>query len=529
MYKKYEFMQNITLLYVEDDIDIAQAVCKLLGHYFPSLIMAHNGEEGLKKFKEHNIDIVLTDIYMPIMDGLSMSKLIKEINSDIPIIVSSAFDDTEYLKKAIKIGVSDYIIKPIDLTELLNSLEKISKNIHNKAELEKKTIDLKIAKFNAVKANEAKSEFLANMSHEIRTPLNAINGFINIISEEFDDEKLLSYVSIIEKNSDSLLNIINDILDFNKIESGKLDIVKDYFELRNEIKYITELFSVKASEKNITISLNMHPDVPEICKTDSLRLKQILSNLFSNAIKFTPTGGNIELNISVDKEAKETCYSMKDTGVGISQEYQKNIFNPFSQEDVTTTKEYGGTGLGLSICHKLVELLGGELKVKSVKNQGSEFFFHIPAPCMDDKDIQNKRPKKHLDSKEIDISGKHILVVEDNESNQMFMKIILKKMGITFDIANDGAIAVNMFKSNKYDAILMDENMPNMNGIEATKQILEYERKNELVHTPVIALTANALKGDREKFLDAGMDEYLTKPLNKKKLNEILGRLLNEK
>ena len=528
MFKKNKFMKELTLLYVEDNIDIAQSVYTLLVRYFPNLIMAYDGEEGLKKFKENDIDIVLTDVFMPIMDGLSMSKQIKKINPNIPIIVASGFEESKYLKEAIRIGVSDYITKPINAKELLNSLEKVSQNLHNKAELEKRTLELKIAKFNAIKANKAKSEFLANMSHEIRTPLNAINGFIDIIADEFDDEKLLSYISIIEKNSDTLLNIINDILDFNKIENGKLDIVKDYFELRNEIKYTTELFGAKASKKNISLSLNMHSDVPEICKTDSLRLKQILSNLFSNAIKFTHIGGKIELNLDVNKETKEIYFSMKDSGVGISKEYQKTIFEPFSQEDVTTTKEYGGTGLGLSICHKLVELLGGELKVKSEKNQGSEFYFHIPTPCMDDKEIQNKLPKKNLDSLDVDLNGKHILLVEDNESNQMFMKIILKKMGITFDIANDGIIAVNRFKLNRYDAILMDENMPNMNGIEATRHILEDEKKNNLKHTPIIALTANSLKGDREKFLKAGMDEYISKPLNKKKLSKILEKFLGK-
>ena len=528
-YQKYEYMKDFTLLYVEDDVDIATELYEILSDYFPYLIMAHNGEEGLEKFKENDIDIVLTDIQMPQMDGLSMARCIKKINPDTPIIVSSAFDNPKYLKDAIQIGVSDYIIKPISIIDLLNSLEKISQALYNKAQLEKKTIDLKIAKYDAEMASKAKSDFLANMSHEIRTPLNAINGFIDIIAEEFKDEKLLSYISIIEKNSDSLLNIINDILDFNKIESGKLDIVKDYFELQNDIKYITELFRVKANQKNITIDLILCPDVPKICKTDSLRLKQIISNLFSNAIKFTDVDGKVILTVKADTQKKEIRFSMKDSGVGISKEYQKTIFEPFSQEDATTTKNYGGTGLGLSICYKLVELLGGELKVISEKNHGSEFYFDLPAPCMDDENIQNKLPKKHIPSQTKDLSDKHILLVEDNESNQAFMKVILNKMGIKFDIANDGAIAVNMFKLHKYDAILMDENMPNMNGIEATKNILEDEKKNNLQHTPIIALTANALKGDKEKFLEAGMDEYLTKPLDRKKLSEVLEKIFSSK
>ncbi|RLA78869.1 MAG: hypothetical protein DRG78_14100 [Epsilonproteobacteria bacterium] len=520
-----DFLKNITLLYVEDDLDIADEISELLECYFHNIHVAHDGEEGLNLFKKYNCDIVLTDIQMPEMDGFVMAKHIREISPDTPIVISSAFSDASYLKQAIALGISNYLIKPINIDNMLDTLDKILLILHDKFQLKEQHKELIKAKNNAINANKAKSEFLANMSHEIRTPLNAINGFIEIIADEFDDEKLLSYISVIDRNSESLLGIINDILDFNKIESGKLDIVKEYFELQDEIKHTVDLFKAKASQKNITLALTISKAVPYTCKTDSLRLKQILSNLLSNAIKFTNKNGDIEVKIDANKETEKLYFSVKDNGMGISDKYQKTIFDPFSQEDLTTTKKFGGTGLGLSICHKLVDLLGGELNVKSQKGNGSEFYFNLPAPCINDQNIQDKISKKEK-IKDFKFNGNKILLVEDNESNQMFMSITLKKLGLEFDIANDGVEAIEQFKLNVYDAVLMDENMPNLNGIEATKQILEYEKENNLSHTPIIALTANALKGDRERFLEAGMNEYLTKPLNKKKLSEILGKFL---
>jgi CheY-like chemotaxis protein len=214
--------------------------------------------------------------------------------------------------------------------------------------------------------------------------------------------------------------------------------------------------------------------------------------------------------------------SVKDEGKGIAKDKLKHIFEAFNQEDSSTTREFGGTGLGLSISSELVKLLGGELKVRSKINEGSEFYFSIPVTI--DKEIK-KDIQTNLD---IDFSNIKLLLVEDNKSNQMFMNVILKKMKISFDIANDGVEAVEIFKKvhNQYDIILMDENMPNMNGIEATKQILKYEKEHNLKHTPIVALTANALKGDRERFLKAGMNEYLAKPLDKNKLKEILNKFL---
>ena len=373
----------------------------------------------------------------------------------------------------------------------------------------------------ALGATKAKSQFLANMSHEIRTPLNGILGFVDILKEDITDTQNKEYLNIIDNSSHHLLGIIEDILDFSKIESGKLEIENIDFNTTNELQSTIDLFKAKASEKNISLEISIDKDIPKYLNSDPLRIKQVISNLLSNAIKFTPNGKKIFIDINYKDE--NLNISVKDQGIGVNKDNLSHIFDSFTQENSSTTREFGGTGLGLSISNELVKLLGGEIKVTSEIGIGSEFYFSIPIKLGLAK--IDEKVKNEIEDKDIKLNGK-ILVVEDNKANQVFMKVILQKIGLQFDIASDGIEAIEQFKNNKYDAILMDENMPNMNGIEATRQILNIEKENNLNHTPIIALTANALKGDRERFLSAGMDEYLTKPLNKIILNKVLNKFI---
>jgi len=371
----------------------------------------------------------------------------------------------------------------------------------------------------ALKSSKAKSEFLANMSHEIRTPLNVILGFIDILKDEDHGRKSIEYINIIENSSKNLQSIIEDILDFSKIESGKLAIDKINFNVVDEIESTILLFKNSCVEKDIDLILNLDSSIPQLINTDPLRLRQIIINLISNAIKFTTP--HKKINIDISYKNNNLYVSVEDEGKGIAADKLDYIFTSFSQEDNSTTREYGGTGLGLSISSKLVKLLGGVLKVESVVDEGSRFYFSIPADRVDITQKTDSKRKQKL------FTNTKILLVEDNKANQAFMKITLKKMNIEFSIANDGLEAIELFNKESFDAILMDENMPNMSGIEATKEILIIEKKSNLTHTPIIALTANALKGDRERFLEAGMDEYLTKPVNKESLNTILNKFIN--
>ena len=388
-------------------------------------------------------------------------------------------------------------------------------------ELENISKEAKKMAIRAKQASKSKSEFLANMSHEIRTPLNAILGFIDLLKEKEKDKEKLQYIKTIHSSSVSLLGIINDILDFSKIESGNMEIDKIDFNVEEEFKTLIDLFRSKASEKSISLVLNMDPNMPSALHSDPLRIKQVIANLISNALKFTPRNGKVVVNIRYKNE--RLFVSVSDTGIGIPKDKQKEIFKAFSQAESSTTRKYGGTGLGLTISSRLISLLGGTLKVQSKEGEGSTFMFEI--------DVKVGKYQRDADKEEINldhIKNRKILLVEDNKANQMFMSLILKKFGLIYDIANDGLEAIKAFENSKYDLILMDENMPNLNGIEATKTILKIEKDKNLPHTPIVALTANALKGDREKFLDAGMDEYLTKPVSKDKLALVFDKFLKE-
>jgi len=292
----------------------------------------------------------------------------------------------------------------------------------------------------AVSASKAKDNFLASMSHEIRTPLNAIMGFIDILRENETDKSNLKYLNIITTSSKSLLSIINDILDFTKIETNMLSIEKITFNTKKEFQSIVMLFQSQLDEKNIQLHF-VEENIPKFLEGDSLRINQVITNLLSNAIKFTAQGKNIYLTIKYNNNL--LLVNVKDEGIGISQKYAENIFKPFTQEDTSTTRKYGGSGLGLAISFNLIKKMGGELSLNTTNKIGSEFSFSLPL----------KEVKKSIEINETTItSGKtfenlKVLVVEDNKSNQLFIKIILKKLNFKFEIANDGIETIEMYKN----------------------------------------------------------------------------------
>jgi len=448
----------------------------------------------------------------------------------IMLIQNITNEKKEFNKYIISLVLFSIILMTIIIFVLINSFNKminkiisINDEVHSLNDSLEKKVAIRTKELEhqieiTKEATKAKSDFLANMSHEIRTPLNAILGFVSLLKENPKGKDSIRYIDIIDSSSYTLLGIINDILDLSKIENGKLEIDKIDFDTKNNFNTVAELFKAKAKEKDINFIVNISQNMPKYLHSDILRLKQIISNLLSNAIKFTPKNGIVELKI--DYIDNRLNVNVKDNGIGISKKAQDKIFKAFSQEDASTTRKFGGTGLGLSISLALVDMLDGKLELKSQENMGSEFYFSIPISL--GKEITNNDSTNNKNQK----FNAHILLVEDNDANIMFMKIILKKLSLTFDIAKDGYEAIDKFKNNKFDLILMDENMPNMDGIEATQNILEIETNKNLKHTPIIALTANALKGDRERFLNVGMDEYLPKPIDRDKLNKILNDFL---
>lgn len=400
--------------------------------------------------------------------------------------------------------ISEYIAIRYEVTEIINAKEK------------------------ALEAKKVKEEFLSNMSHEIRTPMNAILGFVKVLQKNTTDEKNLSHLKIIENSSQTLLYIINDILDLSKIENGKLIIDKHPFNSRLEFTQAIELYKLIAQEKSINLQVNIDKDIPLCLVGDLIRIKQILFNLLSNALKFTQENKNIFVDIVYKPEDSTLSISVKDEGIGMSPEVQGKIFNAFEQADNSTTRKFGGTGLGLSISSKLAKLMDAKIILESEEDVGSTFTLSLPIEvCTEDFDALSNS-NGDTDAKDIKLIGK-VLIAEDNKMNQMLLTILLDDYELKYSVANDGVEAVEAFKDSKYDIVLMDENMPNMTGLKALEQILAYEKENQLDHTPVIALTANVMQEDKDRFKDAGMDDFLAKPIDTKELERVLKKFLKIK
>ncbi len=379
-------------------------------------------------------------------------------------------------------------------------------------------------------ANQSKSLFLANMSHEIRTPLNGIMGFLRLLAKTQLSPAQREYLDTTEVSAKVLMTVINDILDFSKIEAGKVSLEQIDIDLKTLLNEILSLHSANAKGKGLTLALECDERMPAHLLGDPARISQVLSNLIGNAIKFTRQGGIFVKALLLEENVTDARIevSVKDCGIGISKEQQALLFQSFSQADASTTRRYGGTGLGLAISKALVELMGGEISVTSDAGHGATFSFTLrmakqtTTPRSSVKALQDAKVYR-LESKEA--GGKlSVLVVDDNEINRKLVKILLEQQGASCELAENGAQALDACLRGSYDLILMDVHMPVMDGLEATSRIRELEKEGHR-HTPIIALTANALRGDREKYLAAGMDEYLSKPVNETALMSALARL----
>jgi signal transduction histidine kinase/ActR/RegA family two-component response regulator len=378
----------------------------------------------------------------------------------------------------------------------------------------------------AMDANKAKSQFLATMSHEIRTPMNSILGFSELLAEESLSESQKEYVQLIHNSSNTLLTLINDILDFSKIEAGKLTLERTETPLHVLLEEMESMFRPTASVKGLELAVLQCEEIPQTIWTDPVRIRQCLINLINNAVKFTQQG-HIYVNVSSKQQQDKIViqFDIEDTGVGIPLNKQSNIFEMFVQADNSTSQKYGGTGLGLTITKKLAEMLGGDLTVISQPGVGSVFTLTIDAgPAEKQKKTWNKYEQAEEiqnlpESKNAPPSKKNqkILLAEDNPVNQQLMQVLLKKMGYEVALVDNGKLAVEAMEKDSYDIILMDIQMPEMNGLDATRSIRQKGFK-----TPVIAITANALKGDREQCLEAGCDDYLPKPIDKYDLEEMI-------
>ncbi|MDX2470910.1 MAG: response regulator [SAR324 cluster bacterium] len=513
-------------------------LCELDG---VQVLEASSGVEALTITLQQDINLILLDIQMPGMDGYETAQHLKSTarTKHIPIVfVSAVFIGEEFVSRGYKVGAIDYLTKPIDDNLLLNRITHYKQLYQREAELlqiqqqlqkhkdeleetiDKRTRELDEARRRAEAANDAKSQFLASMSHEIRTPMNAIIGLVDVTLETELSEDQKSWLKIVSSSSYSLLGLINDILDFAKIDAGKLELQAHSCMLKKTVESIFTTMEQQFNAKNLEFKMVIDPNVPEWVLCDELRIRQILINLVGNALKFTHKGEiNVSLeNISVnpfgDTVTLEVCVS--DTGIGIAPEKLNQIFESFSQVHDETGTDYGGTGLGLSISKHLVHLMDGDIWVESVEGQGSKFYFTLTLGKS-----QAKPNPKILDELP-DIKGVKILLVEDNLINQKLAIAILKKGEAEVKIAVNGKLALTDLALDDFDVVLMDIKMPVMNGWDSALAIRSGESGVRDPNIPIIAMTANAFDEDKQKCFSVGMNDFLAKPIKKLSLYQAI-------
>ena len=399
--------------------------------------------------------------------------------------------------------------------ELSRRNDELAQEIEERSRIQEA---LELAKLHAEEASQAKTHFLATMSHEIRTPMNAILGMAEMLMETDLDKNQRSYVELFQAASKGLMNLLNDILDISKVEAGQLDLEIIEFDLENEIQRIIEFVKPLADAKALKLNCHIADDVPRLVAGDPNRLRQVLANLLGNSIKFTHEGG-VSLRVLPVEDGDSQCshlFEVSDTGIGIPKHKIEDIFESFSQADSSTTREYGGTGLGLSISRWLVALMGGRIWVESSPGKGSTFFFTADL----ERGREGKVRQTRSSGVENGICAEHlppsrVLLVEDSEYNIFLLQAVLANAPVNLDIARNGMQGLDLYMSNDYDLVLMDIQMPLMDGLEATRAIRAHEEEHEKRRTPIIALTAYALEGDAERSMDAGCDSHLSKPVNR--------------
>ncbi|TAN47088.1 MAG: hybrid sensor histidine kinase/response regulator [Methylococcaceae bacterium] len=575
-------LEKFTILVVDDNANNRYTLRVLLER-LPDceVVEAESGELALTLTVERDIHLILLDVQMPGMDGYETARHLQMTGRtrNIPIVfVTAVFKSEAFVQRGYAVGAVDYLTKPLDDNLLLNRVRLYQRLYLHEQELKARECQLqrkeqaltaaRDAEKAAEQAAQAKAIFLANMSHEIRTPMNAILGFSELGGEETSAAVIKDYLAKIHHAAENLLGIIDDILDFSKIDAGKLVLEYAPFDLEHILADVGHIMQLKAESKGLYLRFGIDADVPRRLMGDALRLRQILTNLINNAIKFTDRGG-VDVRLSCSnggacmapdigtasgsrplaslspRESRREAVSprllergingpgpltnarillrgeVKDTGIGITAEQAAKLFAPFSQVDSSTTRRYGGTGLGLVISRQLAQAMGGDIYLHSTVGEGATFYFEIGFDRAEEEagTPQSAAPAARRDN----FTGLRVLLVEDNAVNQMVARAILHKLAATVTCASNGLEAVTLLRQapEAYDLVLMDIQMPEMDGLEATAAI-----RNELGLSllPIIAMTAHAMQEERKRYLAGGMNDHLAKPVSRQALAEILSK-----
>ncbi len=533
-----------SVLVVDDDAGLQNTLCDILDMTGIDATGVGSASEATQWCEVHTPDLVVLDQRLPDASGLQLAALLKANSPLLPVVLLTGYVSTDTAIAAVGL-VDDYLTKPVPPDELIKvvqtRLEQHRLRVANQQlvtklretnntlerTVQERTRELKAARDQAMEASRLKSQFLANMSHEIRTPMNGVLGAGNLLAATDLTDEQRAYVDILSSSGQALLTIINDVLDLSKIEAGRFELEPSTFTLLDPFPEVVNLLAPQASAKNVRLSLNADADLPLIVVGDAGRLRQVVTNLVGNAVKFTNVG-HVLVDVSAESRSSGDIMlrcAVSDSGIGIAEQDIARLFAEFSQLDTSNARRFGGTGLGLAISDRLVRLMNGEIGCTPNLGGGSTFWFTAPfalarpdSPARNDVAVAPTATPRGT----APASAPAILIVEDNETNALILTHMLKLLGYRSDTVSNGADALEAAARETYSTILMDCQMPVMDGFTTTRRLRS--RFADEPRIPVVAITATATTEDQERCLAAGMDDYLPKPIIMDRLGAVLTR-----